>query len=132
VARAPARAAPPAHRRLTMHNELAYLSWTAFQRMAPAIVRLEVDRVDALLRDAGGDDALCEALARARGALECFTAGLAHARPRTVETACAPHLRAALVVLSLEASAREGPEAGTLRYIVDRLRYVHDRMDFIY
>lgn len=115
-----------------MQNELAFLSWTAFKRMAPAVVRLEIGRLGGVIRQVRDDVDLYNALVVARYELKRFVTCIAQADAGSFETTCVPHLDRALMILSLEAASRNGQTVETLDYIINRLRYVHDRIAFIY
>lgn len=114
-----------------VENEIQYLRWSEFRQMAPTILRLEIDRLGALI-DAADDADFRNALVKARFELKQFVACVASAERDTVEATCAPPLQAALLAVTLVHPTDAAPTTATLAYIIDRLRYVHDRLALIY
>ena len=115
-----------------VENEIQYLSWKAFRRMAPSILRLEVARLGALMDAAGDDLDFRNTLAKARFELKRFEDRLDEATPETVKATCGPPLQAALMTLALAADDQTTVTASTLRYVLNRLTYLHDRLALIY
>lgn len=115
-----------------VENEIQYLSWKAFRRMAPSILRLEMSRLGVLMDAAGSDLDLRNALAAARFELKRFGEVLEDATPTTAEARCGPPLQAALMTLALATEGQPAPTAETLRYVLNRLTYLHDRLALIY
>ena len=115
-----------------VENEIQYLSWKEFRRMAPSILRLEATRLGTLMDGAGDDLNFRNTLAQARFELKRFEAGLDEATPDTLEATCGPSLRAALMALALAVDGQSAATAETLRYVLNRLSYIHDRLALIY
>lgn len=115
-----------------VENELQFVGWDKFQRMVPSIVQLEISRLDRVIDATRDDSDLCNALVKARFELKQFVACLQGADKGMLETTCAPHLESALLTVSVQSEASDEDTADTLRYIADRLRHVHDRMELIY
>lgn len=115
-----------------VENELQFVSWTEFQEMVPSIVQLEISRLERVIEEVRDQTELCTALMEARSELQEFSATLQEAEKETLEASCAPHLEAAMLTLSMKADEADGETAETLRYIVDRLNHVHDRMELTY
>lgn len=113
-------------------NEIQFLRWTEFRRMAPAILQLEISRISTVLQAGVLSDEQHNALVRGRFALRQFIRCLNRAEPESVEAACAGHLRLALLNVSIEDPALDEAVRETLRYTFDRLSYVHDRIGLIY
>ena len=114
-------------------NEIQFLSWSEFKQMAPAILQLEVNRLDRMIRGLLQDTDLHNRLVRARFALKKFIACLAQAEQDTLEETCAPYLRAAIMSFSVQPEdGLHAQERETCRYILDRLNYVNDRIALIY
>ncbi|GIV60156.1 MAG: hypothetical protein KatS3mg043_1245 [Rhodothermaceae bacterium] len=112
-------------------NELDFVPWDAFRRMAPAVVGLELRRLEGLLAAPPDDLDAYNALVRARFELKRFVDRLAEASRETAAATCGPHLQAALLALSL-APVLDPETRQTLHYIADRLTYVHDRLRLVY
>ncbi len=112
-------------------NELDFVDWDEFRRMAPSIIGLEIGRLDPLVAASIGDLDLHNPLVRVRFELKSFVATLAEATPETIGSPCAEHLRAALLALPLFPDIDDAT-AATLRYIANRLTYVYDRIPLIY
>ena len=115
-----------------VENEIQFLSWKEFRQMAPSILQLELRRLDGLRARAAGDWDFHNVLTKARYEVAQFIACVEAADKTTVAEACTPHLHAATLAL---AAAPDGPDeatAATLAYVIDRLRYVSDRIGLIY
>ncbi len=115
-----------------VENEIQFLSWTEFRQMAPSILQLEMTRLGTLIDAAGGATDFRNALVKARFEVKQFIACVQQAEQETVEEACAPHLQAALLNVSLVNTNRDEETTATLNYVMDRLKYVHDRIPLIY
>lgn len=109
-------------------NEIQFLSWEEFQQMAPSILTLEVTRLAGLIRETSALD-IRNPLAKARVELKRFIACVQHINKEEMEQTCSPHLLSAIIGVSL---AGENMEQPTLNYVLDRLRYVQERIPYIY
>ncbi len=112
-------------------NELQFLSWTEFRQMAPSILQLEVTRLGTLIDASGGATDFRNALVKARFELKQFIVCVEQVDKENVE-ACAPHLQAALLNVSLVHAHRDEETTARLNYVMDRLKYVNDRIALIY
>ena len=112
-------------------NELQFLSWNKFRQMAPSILQLEVTRLGTLIDASGSATDFRNALVKARFEVKQFIACLQQAEKENVE-ACAPHLQTALLNVSLVHAHRDEAMAARLNYVIDRLKYVNDRIALIY
>jgi hypothetical protein len=120
-------AAPPAD-----WNELAFVGWDEFRRMAPSILQLEITRLDALLSELGRGASAYNDLVRVRYCVRRFVACLEAAHKDTLRAACAAHLQAAIMGLSLPPAGVEEGARETWRYVLDRLRDVYRRLPLVY
>ncbi len=115
-----------------VENEIQYLSWSAYRQMAPPILQLEVTRLGRLIAGLPlGSDAR-NALVRARFKVIRFMEELEAAEKETLATSCGAALQAALLAVAAAAPEVDTEKAATLRYVAERLRYVHDRIALIY
>ncbi len=99
--------------------------------MMPSILQLEVTRLGTLIDASGGATDFRNALVRARFALKQFIACVEQADKENVE-ACAPPLQAALLNVSLVNAHLDEETTARLHYVMDRLKYVNDRIALIY
>lgn len=113
-------------------NELQFVSWAEFKRMAPSILQLEITRLESLLPAASTNTDLHNSIVRARFSVRQFIACLERADRTTVEETCAPHLQTAVMSLSLSPATLDAPARETCRYILDRLNYVYRRLPLVY
>ena len=114
-----------------VENEIQFLSWDEFRQMAPSILQLEVTRLGTLIDAAGATD-FRNALVKARFEVKRFIACVQDAEKETVEDGCAAHLQTALLNVSLVNANLDEKTTATLHYIIDRLKYVNDRIALIY
>ena len=116
-----------------VENEIPYLRWSEFRQMAPPILQLEVTRLEGVMAGTLGDLDRHNLLVRARYEILRFIDALGGAEQATAGAVCAPPLRAALVAVTAAATASDDEEeAATLRYVLDRLAYVLDRLPLVY
>jgi hypothetical protein len=115
-----------------VENELQFLDWDEFRQMAPTILQLEITRLGTLIDASRDDTDFRNALVRARYELKRFVDCVQEAGKATVEQACASHLQAALLAVSLAPAPSDETTARTLAYVTDRLTYVNDRLPLIY
>ena len=117
-----------------MPNELQFLRRENFRQMAPPILRLEADRMQRLMAEVPADLEARNALVRARFALNRLLRELREeeATPGAASASSEAHLRTVLMNLSLLDGRLAPEQAAVLRYIVDRIGYVHDRLPLLY
>lgn len=120
-----ARAAELAARRLDW-NELDFVGWKEFRRMAPAIVRMETGRLERIMEETEPGSDAYNAMVRVRFEMNAFAEGMEQADRASLATR-ADHLQRALLAVSLLAEDSE-----TLRYVMYRLTYISDRLKLIY
>jgi hypothetical protein len=113
-------------------NEIQFLSWAEFRRMAPSVLRLEISRLSRVLQAGTLNAGFHNVLVKVRFDLTRFVACLECADKASVETACAEHLRSALLALSIERDELDEETAKTATYVMDRVKYVHDRIGLTY
>ena len=111
-------------------NELGFVPWRSFRRMAPSILGLEVSRLGELIAEAS-DIEFRNALVKTRYELELFIDDL---KARTGKSASfdTVHLQAAILNLPVDYPGIDSKTVRTLAYILDRLQYVHNRIRFVY
>lgn len=109
-------------------NELDFLDRAEFLMMGPPIVKLEVKRIERLLLGNDLDEAVRHGLQRARLELVRFVTALEDAPTNLDMEALSDNLRRAVLNIAIHANY----EDGQVRYVLDRLRYVHNRMSLIY
>jgi hypothetical protein len=113
-------------------NELEFVSWRQFHRMAPSIMRLEISRLGDLIRQSGADLDLRNALVRVRYELMEFLVDVQNCSDGNLSSGVTEHLDAAIVNLPLDQVEPGSDFHVSLRYILDRLRSIQQRIDFIY
>lgn len=112
-------------------NEIDFVGWTEFRRMAPSVVSLEIGRLEGLIVESDIGSEFYNALIRTRFALRNFIDGIQtsdkeSALPHT------KHLEQALLGLSTAAETSRDRETETIRYVAHRLTYIHNRLKLIY
>ena len=113
-------------------NELQFISWAPFKRMAPSIIQLEISRLSELLQTTTLDLDVHNALVKVRYELKRFVECLVEAEKERLESTCSEHLISALINMPLQAEGVDEKSAKTLSYIVDRINYVYNRIPMIY
>lgn len=113
-------------------NEIQFLSWKEFQQMAPSILQLEITRIGKVIRSFPDDTDFYNRLVRARFELTQFVACLRQAKKNRFEETCAPHLRAAIMSMSVQPSPIDLQTRETCGYVLDRLNYINHRISLIY
>lgn len=113
-------------------NEIEFLPWDRFHRMAPSILKLEISRLDDLIRAAGDDFDIRNALVRVRYELSGFLVELDQTGGDRLTPAAARHLETAILNLPLDQVEPGTDLHASLKYVLDRLRSVHKRIDLIY
>lgn len=107
-------------------NELAFVGWKEFRRMAPAVIGLELSRLERVLAGLPPGSDTYNTLVRARHEMRQFADGLADADKSEAVHRAEP-LRRALLAVSLLAGDHD-----TLEYVARRLHYVHERLKLIF
>lgn len=112
-------------------NEIDFVGWSEFRRMAPSVVGLEIGRIERLIRgsDIGGE--FYNALVRVRYALKNFVDGIERSDRASIDSR-AKHLEQALLGLSTAVEHSGGREVETIRYAAHRLTYIHNRLKLTY
>ena len=111
-------------------NELGFVPWQSFRRMAPSILMLEISRLADLIASADEME-FRNALVKSRYELQAFIADL-EASSATADSVEMEHLQAAILNLPVGYPDVSAEDAATLAYILDRLEYVHNRIRFVY
>lgn len=115
-------------------NELEYISWKEFKKMAPPIIKLEINRIGKLIPSLSFNSDLHNTLIKTRYELKQFVECLEETKSPPLPDSCTDHLsnalRVAILTLSLEDADDEVSK--TIHYILDRLNYVHNRIGMIY
>lgn len=112
-------------------NELDFVGWKEFRRMAPTVIGLEIGRVERMLADSDVGSDLYNLLIGLRYALRRFIDGI-ESSDRSSLVRRTSYLEKALLVLSLVLEMTENQDAETIRYIAHRITYVHERIKMIY
>lgn len=107
-------------------NELDFVGWKEFRRMAPAVIGLEMARLERLIDDLEPDTGDYNTLVRARYEMRQFADRIERAGKDDRE-ALGDHIGRALLAVSLLRDRSD-----TLTYIHHRLQYVYDRLKLIY
>jgi hypothetical protein len=110
-------------------NELGYISWREFKKMAPSIVKLEINRVGKLLNKIQAGSKNYNALIKSRYELSQFVECLHQTQLPPLKETCTDHLSQAILNLSFE---DPGGTSKEVHYILDRLKHVYDRIGMIY
>jgi len=113
-------------------NELDFLDWEEFRQMGPPIVKLEIQRIERLLAHNELDEGVRDGLLRARLELVRFVAELEGPSAAQQLNIMSEHLRRAAFNVGIHAEQGSEDENGQIRYIADRLGYIHNRMGLIY
>ncbi len=113
-------------------NELQFVGWSEFKRMAPSILQLEITRMDGLLPALRVHAGAYNDVVRARFCVRQFLACLEGAAKESIEPICAAHVRNAIMSLALPPDGLDPHALKTWRYIVDRLNDIHRRLPLIY
>jgi hypothetical protein len=113
-------------------NELEFLSWHQFHQMAPPIMQLEITRIGDLINRVGSDLEMRNALVKVRHELVQFIAAIEHCTDGRISETMKERLNSAIVNLPLDQVTPKGDIHESLRYILDRLRSIQTRIDYIY
>jgi len=113
-----------------VENEIQFLSWQEFEQMVPSILKLEVTRLEKLIRISGTSTDTRNTLVRARMDVKRFIRCVQqHTQKEHVQEICQQYLRLALLGVCL---IDEEVDSQMVAYVRGRLQYVHDRIPFIY
>lgn len=109
-------------------NELDFVDWKEFRRMAPSVVALEVSRIERIMNQLEPGSPAYNGLVRARYDLRQFADGMSSASRDSVPDR-AEYLDRALLAVSL---LLDDLDSEAIRYVIQRLRYIHQRLNLIY
>ena len=112
-------------------NEIDFVDWSAFRRMAPAVVGLELSRLERIIPEHEIGSESYNTLIRLRYALRRFVNQLEEADEADAPS-LASLLEQALLTLSVTQDPATTSDAETLRYVAHRLTYIHNRLSLIY
>lgn len=112
-------------------NELDFVGWPEFRRMAPTVVGLEIGRIERIIVDIEVGSDFYNVLVRIRYALRKFIEGIEGSEKESAYHR-AKHLEQALLGLSASMATAGTTDAQTLRYVAHRLTYIHNRLKLIY
>ena len=111
-------------------NELEYISWKEFKKMAPSIIKLEINRIGKLINTLAPKSDIHNDLIKVRYELNQFIECLDQTISLPLSDSCTGHLSKA--ILNLSPLAVEKDNLKTINNIVNRLNYVHNRIGMIY
>lgn len=112
-------------------NEIDFVGWPEFQRMAPTVVGLEIGRLERLIAESDVGSDSYNTLVRSRYALRRFIDGI-ESSGKDSAAQRGEHLEQALLNLSAAHETADDRPAEVLRYIAHRLTYIHNRLRLIY
>jgi hypothetical protein len=113
-------------------NELQFVSWDEFRRMAPSILQLEITRMDGLLPALGAHANSYNDVVRARFCVRQFVTCIEGAEKEHLEPDCAAHLHNAILSLSLPPDDLDAQALNTWRYVLGRLSDINRRLPLVY
>ncbi len=113
-------------------NELEYISWKEFKKMAPPIIKLESNRIDELIKTVQSGSDVYNALIKTRYELKQFIQCLDHTENPPLSYSCTDRLSNAILSLSFENTGSNEKLMATLHYILERLNYVYNRIEMMY
>ena len=108
-----------------VENEIQYVPWRQFQQMVPSIMGLEVSRLTRCLSHDSLSEHDYNLVVKVRFDLRRFIRCVAEVSCEDVQQ-CSEHLNSALF------NALLLPDHGDFDYVIDRIRYVRNRMPYIY
>lgn len=112
-------------------NEIDFVGWPAFRRMAPAVIGLEIGRIERLISNHEIGSESYNTLIRLRYTVRRFIDELEEADENDAPQ-LARLLEQALLTLSATLDPAAAGDAETLRYVAHRLTYIHNRLNLIY
>ena len=113
-------------------NELAFMRWNDFRKMAPPILKLEIRRLSQLLQKVGLDTELHNAMVRARFEVKQVVQALESTEAQPEQDEYGSRLSSAILSLSAIQPLCDAETSETVDYIIDRLNYIYDRLKLLY
>jgi hypothetical protein len=113
-------------------NELEFLSWDEFKKMAPAIIQLEISRLGKLIELQKTGSNFYNVFVKSNFELNKFIECLEKSEKSEFNKKCTAHLQTVIFNLSLAKSTSDKNVARIIEYIVDRLNSIYDRSKLIY
>jgi len=110
-------------------NELQYISWKEFKKMAPPVIKLEINRIGKLTNSVSSGSDIYNSFVKARYELNQFVECLEKTDSPPLPNSCTEHLSKAILNLALEDA--DESISKTTHYILDRLNYVYNRIGMI-
>jgi hypothetical protein len=111
-------------------NELEYISWKEFKKMAPSIIKLEINRIGKLINTFAPESDIHNDLIKVRYELSQFIECLDQTVSLPLSDSCTGHLSKAILNLS-PLNVKEN-NLEIIHNILDRLNYVYNRIEMIY
>ena len=119
----------PSKKSKTDLNELGYISWEEFKKMAPPIIKLEVSRISKMINIVQSEGDTYNTLIKVRYELNQFIDCLKQTNSPPLRDPCTAHLSKAILNLSFKDADSISKE---VHYTLDRLKYVFERVGMIY
>ena len=113
-------------------NEIEYVGWKEFRKMAPSILQLEVTRLGRLMRDYDLELDVHNAFVKGRYELKQFVKALPLIEDKEIAQESIESLGNAIMAVSVEHASIKGDIAEIQAYILDRLNYVYNRIKLVY
>lgn len=111
-------------------NELEYISWKEFKKMAPPVVKLEINRIGKLIDSSPSGSDVYNSFVKTRYELNQFVETLEQINSPPLPESCTEHLRKAILILTQEDI--DESTSKTIDYILDRLNHIYNRVGMIY
>ena len=113
-------------------NEIEFLSWEEFRRMAAPILQLEITRLSRRIETFALDQDTHNRLVKARFHMRKFEKLLTESDKTSVADQCRPVISDAILALTPEIPADDSETREICEYVLDRLNYLHMKMDYLY
>ncbi len=113
-------------------NELAFMRWNDFRKMAPSILKLEIRRLTQLIQRPDQDTELHNALVRARFEVKTLVQELENSETRMEPDQYTSRLSRAVLSLSGIRHLCDAETGEIIDYILDRLNDIYNRLKLIY
>ena len=113
-------------------NELQFLSWKEFKSMAPSILQLEVTRLGKVLHNQVDNTEFYNSVVRARFNLSQFIDSIKATDIEELDDESMAHLRNAIMSMSVQPEDLDKESTHICGYVLDRLNYVHYRINLLY